>query len=71
MMPRGTSRWGDFVSSAAVATMSNPRKAKKTTDEAVKTPMTPKTFGVSPASDCSTLASAPGSAGREAGRKGV
>ena len=67
MIPRGTSRWGELDSSAAVATMSKPRKAKNTTDAAVKTPMTPKTFGVSPASDWSTLASAPGSAAARRG----
>ncbi len=47
-MPRGTSRFGLRVSSAAVATTSKPMKAKKTTDAAVKMPMTPKLEGAQP-----------------------
>lgn len=47
-MPRGTSRCGLWVSSAAVATMSKPMKAKKTTAAAVKMPITPKLAGVKP-----------------------
>ncbi len=41
-MPRGRSRCGFFVSSAAVATMSKPMKAKKTRAAPVKMPATPK-----------------------------
>ena len=39
------SRCGFLVSSAAVATTSKPMKAKKTTEAAVKMPMTPKLDG--------------------------
>ena len=42
------SRWGFLVSSAAVATTSKPMKAKKTTEAAVKMPMTPKLEGAQP-----------------------
>ncbi len=38
-MPRGMSRCGFLVSSAAVATTSKPMKAKKTTEAAVKMPI--------------------------------
>lgn len=48
MMPRGTSRCGTRVSSAAVATTSKPMNAKNTTDAAVKMPMTPKFEGAQP-----------------------
>ena len=44
-MPRGRSRCGFFVSSAAVATMSKPMKAKKTRAAPVKMPATPKVAG--------------------------
>ncbi|CAM5488963.1 hypothetical protein SCYAM73S_03468 [Streptomyces cyaneofuscatus] len=44
-MPRGMSRWGSLVSSAAVATTSKPMKAKKTMEAAVKMPMMPKLVG--------------------------
>ncbi len=47
-MPRGMSRCGFLVSSAAVATMSKPMKAKNTTDAAVKMPITPKLAGAQP-----------------------
>lgn len=47
-MPRGMSRCGFFVSSAAVATTSKPMKAKNTTDAAVKMPITPKLVGAQP-----------------------
>lgn len=47
-MPRGMSRCGFLVSSAAVATTSKPMKAKKTTEAAVKMPMTPKLEGAQP-----------------------
>ena len=39
------SRCGFLVSSAAVATTSKPMKAKKTTEAAVKMPITPKFDG--------------------------
>ena len=45
MMPRGRSRFGFFVSSAAVATMSNPMKAKNTTAAPARMPPTPKVLG--------------------------
>jgi hypothetical protein len=38
MMPRGMSRCGFLVSSADVATMSKPMKAKNTTDAAAMIP---------------------------------
>ena len=44
-MPRGMSRCGFLVSSAAVATTSKPMKAKNTTEAAVKMPITPKLVG--------------------------
>ncbi len=47
-MPRGMSRCGFLVSSAAVATMSKPMKAKNTTEAAVKMPITPKLAGAQP-----------------------
>ena len=40
-MPRGTSRCGLRVSSAVVATMSNPMKAKNTMDAPASTPYHP------------------------------
>ena len=40
-MPRGMSRCGFLVSSAAVATTSKPMKAKNTSAAAVKMPATP------------------------------
>ena len=48
-MPRGMSRCGCLVSSAAVATTSKPMNAKKTTAAAVKIPATPKDVGWYPA----------------------
>ena len=49
MMPRGRSRLGFLVSSAAVATMSKPMNAKKTIAAPAKMPPTPKVVGVKPA----------------------
>jgi len=49
-MPRGRSRFGFFVSSAAVATMSNPMKAKKTMAAPAKMPPTPNVLGAHPIS---------------------
>ena len=40
-MPRATSRCGFFVSSAVVATTSNPMKAKKTMEAPASTPYHP------------------------------
>ena len=40
-MPRGRSRFGFLVSSAAVATTSNPMNAKNTSDAAASTPNMP------------------------------
>ena len=37
-MPRATSRWGFLVSSAVVATTSNPMKAKNTIEAPASTP---------------------------------
>ena len=48
MMPRGRSRFGFFVSSAAVATMSKPMKAKKTIAAPARMPPTPNVLGVNP-----------------------
>ena len=71
-MPRGMSRWGLWVSSAAVATMSNPMYAKKTTDAAAMTPYAPNIEGSKPKNACSRVWSAPdpASAGFESGTKG-
>ena len=74
-MPRGRSRLGFFVSSAAVATMSKPMKAKKTSDAADSTPKTPKLDGAPPvmscSSGCSSPATVPAGGGRLGGTKGV
>ena len=48
MMPRGRSRFGSLVSSAAVATMSKPMKAKKTIAAPARMPPTPNVLGVNP-----------------------
>jgi hypothetical protein len=49
-MPRGTSRCGFLVSSAVVATMSNPMNAKNTSAAPVKMPVTPNEPGEKPMS---------------------
>ena len=49
-IPIGMSRWGSLVSSAAVATMSKPMKAKKTSAAPVKMPLIPKDPGENPRS---------------------
>ena len=45
-MPRGTSRCGLLASSAVVATMSKPMKAKNTIAAPEMTPATPNTAGL-------------------------
>ena len=52
-MPMGISRCGFLVSSAAVATMSKPMKAKNTSAAAVKIPVMPNEPGEKPRS-CSS-----------------
>jgi len=52
-MPIGRSRCGFLVSSAAVATMSKPMKAKNTSAAALKMPLTPNEPGENPRS-CSS-----------------
>src|SRR5450631_50348 len=49
-MPRGMSRCGFLVSSAAVATMSNPMNAKNTSAAPVKIPLIPNDPGANPRS---------------------
>ena len=72
-MPRGTSRFGLRVSSAAVATMSNPMKAKKTIAAPAMTPPQPKVLGTMPNSVWISGASSPepDSVGCAGGTKGV
>src|SRR5664279_2356626 len=70
MMARGRSFFGLRVSSAAVATMSNPMKAKNTSDAAVSTPNTPKLDGAPPSISCSSGCSRPPDAPSAAGTLG-
>ena len=62
-MPRGTSRCGLRVSSAVVATMSKPMKAKNTSAAAAKIPLTPKFAGACPKSASTSVASSPAASG--------
>ncbi len=58
-MPRGRSRFGFFVSSAAVATTSKPMNAKNTRDAAASTPYNPNEDGAAPVNNCSSGCSSP------------
>ena len=67
-MPIAMSRCGFLVSSAVVATMSNPMNAKNTSAAAVKMPVTPNDPGANPRSCSSDGAlSAPAAAGEPDG----
>ena len=73
-MPRGRSLAGFFVSSAAVATMSKPMKAKNTTAAPAMTPPQPNVPWLKPNNVWTRGASqpvAPASAGCAGGTKGL
>src|SRR6195952_1732021 len=69
-IPRGRSLAGFLVSSAAVATMSNPMKAKNTRDAAASTPNTPKLDGATPVTNCHSGCSSGGLSVADAGAAG-